>query len=258
MPPLSAPEGPHPFSREILTMVREYDASRPRSMQKHLGPSEIGAPCDRQLAMKLAGMPEINQVADPWFPIVGSAVHEWMAKMTEWYNDVYLGRAHDPRFIVENRVKAEAKGNGYTTSGSTDVYDVDNKRVVDWKIVGATTMKKVRVGETPIERVGPQYYVQTMTYGKGWVQAGFEVKSTLIAFLPRSNFLKNMQLVEMPYDEAAADRAQLRVAAIDQLRQVIEPHKFPAGGCTVWCPFYRPGVPLGATSCPGHGEVGDE
>ena len=257
--PLTAPvERVHPFSREIIQMVRAYDASRPRSMQKHLGPSEIGAPCDRQLAMKLAGVPEVNQVADPWFPIVGSAVHEWMARMTEWYNDVYLGRAHNPRFIVENRVKVEARNNGYDTSGSTDVYDVDNQRVVDWKIVGVTTMRKVEAGGTPYEQAGPQYTVQGMTYGKGWVQAGYPVKTVLIAFLPRSNFLNKMKLVEMPFDQAIADRAQTRVAAIDQLRQVIPPHEFPAGGCTVWCPFYRPSYPLGATSCPGHGEVKDE
>jgi hypothetical protein len=257
--PLTAPIlSRHPFALEIQRMVNEYDASRPRSLQKHLGPSEIGSPCDRQLAMKLAGLPEINQVADPWFPIVGSAVHEWMAKMTLWYNDVYLGRAHNPRFIVENRVKVEARNAGYDTAGSTDVYDVDHQRVVDWKIVGVTTMRKVDKGSTPQEQAGPQYTVQAMTYGKGWRQAGYPVKTVMIAFLPRSNFLKNMKLVEMPYDESIADSAQSRVAAIDNLRQFIKPHEFPPGGCTVWCPFYRPGFPLGETSCPGHGEVKDE
>ena len=257
--PLTAPvQRQHPFSREIIEMVRLYDASRPRSLQKHFGPSEIGSPCDRQLAMKLAGVPEINQVADPWFPIVGSAVHEWMAKMAQWYNDVYLGRAHNPRFIVENRVKVAAREAGYDTAGSTDLYDVDNKRVVDWKIVGVTTMRKVEKGETPEEQAGAQYTVQGMTYGKGWVQAGFPVETVLIAFLPRSNFLNKMKLVEMKYNEALADAAQARVAAIDQLRQFVQPHTFPAGDCTVWCPFYRPSYPLGPTSCPGHGEVKDE
>lgn len=256
--PLSAPDGPHPFKLEILRMVRGYDASRPRSLQKYLGPSEIGSPCSRQLAMKLAGVEEVNQVADPWFPIVGSAVHEWMAKMVGWYNDVYLNRAGDPRFLIENRVHVGAEGTGYQTSGSTDVYDVDNQRVVDWKIVGTTTMRKVDKGDTPEEKAGPQYTVQGMTYGKGWVQAGYPVKSVLIAFLPRSNFLDKMKLVEMPYDQRIADEAQARVAAIDQLRQVIPPHEFPAGGCTVWCPFYVPKTPLGPKSCPGHGDVKDE
>lgn len=256
--PLSAPEGPHPFSIEIQRMVREFDASRPRSMQKHLGPSEIGAPCDRQIAMKLAQVPEINDVADPWFPIVGSAVHEWLAKMVGWYNDVWLDRAANPRFIIENRVHVVADNQGYTTSGSTDIYDVDMQRVVDWKIVGTTTMRKVEAGATPHEKAGPQYTVQGMTYGKGWVQAGYPVKSVLIAFLPRSNYLNKMKLVEIPYDQSIADAAQARVAAIDQLRQVVKPHEFPAGGCTIWCPFYRPGFPLGPTSCPGHGKVKDE
>lgn len=254
--PLDAPIGPHPFSREILRMVREYDASRPRSLQKYLGPSEIGAPCDRQLAYKLAGLPEVNDVADPWFPIIGSAVHEWLAKMAGWYNDVWLDRAGNPRFLIENRVKVAAENRGYDTSGSTDLYDIDNRRVVDWKIVGNTTMKKIDVNDP--DSIGPQYKVQGMTYGKGWEQAGYEVRSVLIAFLPRSNFLNKMKLVEMPYDRSIADAAQARVAAIDQLRHLIKPENFPAGGCTVWCPFYRPGFPLGATSCPGHGKVADE
>lgn len=255
--PLSSPAGqPHPFSYEVIRMVRAYDANRPRSLQKYLGPSEIGTPCPRQLAMKLAGIPEVNQTADPWFPIVGSAVHEWLARMAEWYNDVYLQRAHNPRFIVENRVQVKAKADGYDTSGSTDLYDVDNQRVVDWKIVGATTMRKVDPDDP--DSVGQQYKVQGMTYGKGWRQSGYPVRSVLIAFLPRSNFLNKMKLVEMPYDESVADAAQARVAAIDALRGRLSPHLFPAGGCTIWCPYYVPKVGLGPTSCPGHGEVADE
>ena len=227
-------------------------------MQKYLGPSEIGAPCARQIAMKLAGVEEVNQVADPWFPIVGSAVHEWMAKMAGWYNDVYLGRSANPRFIVENRVKVDAENAGYDTSGSTDLYDVDYQRVVDWKIVGTTTMRKVTRGETPEEKVGQQYLVQALTYGKGWEQAGYPVRSVLIAFLPRSNFLNKMQLIEVPYDRSIADRAQARVQTIDRLRQQLAPHEFPTAGCTIWCPFYAPKIPVGPTSCPGEGEVKDE
>lgn len=256
---LTSPAGqPHPFQIEIIRMVRMYDANRPRSLQKHLGPSEIGSPCMRQIAYKLAGRPEVNDVADPWFAIVGSAVHVFMGHAAEWYNDVVLGRKDNPRFLVENRVKAETRGLGYDTSGHTDLYDVDNQRVVDWKIVGLTTMRKVEEGDTPEEKAGPQYHVQGMTYGKGWVQAGYPVKSVMIAFLPRSNFLNKMKLVEMPFDVNVADAAQARVAAIDQLRLLIPPEQIPAGECTVWCPYYRPKMALGPSSCPGHGEVADE
>lgn len=256
--PLSAPIGDHPFKREILKFVRAYDASRPRSKQKHLGPSEIGADCPRQLAMKLAGVEPCNETADPWFPIIGTAVHAWLAPALDWYQYNVLGcTPDDPRFIIEQRVHADSEG-GYSTSGSTDVYDTLHDRVVDWKIVGKNTMSKVMRGETPEEKVGPQYRVQGMTYGKGWMQRGFPVKSVMIAFLPRSNFLHKMQLVEMPFDPSVADAAQLRLAAIDAARQVVPPHLMPAGGCTIWCPFYRPGVPLGPHSCPGSGELQDD
>ena len=255
--PLSSPAGqPHPFSTEIIRMVRAYDANRPRSLQTFLGPSEIGSPCPRQIAMKLAHTPEVNQSADPWFPIIGSAVHSWLADAAVWYNDIYLGRATNPRFLVENRVKLTARKTGYDTSGHTDLFDTDNARVVDWKIVGTTTMRKIDPDDP--DSIGPQYKTQGMTYGKGWREAGFEVRSVLIAFLPRSNFLNKMKLVEMPFDESVADAALDRVAAIDKLRQVIPPHEFPAGDCTIWCPFYVPHVELGATSCPGHGSVKED
>ena len=256
--PLSAPKGPHPFEREILKFVRAYDKSRPRSRQKHLGPSEIGSPCVRQLGMKLAGVEPVNETADPWFPIVGTAVHAWLATALDWYQYNELGCTPDnPRFVIEQRVHADSEG-GYSTSGSTDVFDTLFNRVVDWKIVGTTTMRKVEKGNTPEEKVGPQYHVQGMTYGKGWEQRGFQVDSVMIAFLPRSNFLHKMKLVEMPYDKSVADRAQLRLAAIDEARKLVPPHLLPAGGCSIWCPFFRPKVELGPTSCPGHGDVLDD
>lgn len=253
--PLTAPKGDHPFKREIIDMVRKYDASRPRSLQVHLGPSEIGADCSRQLAYKLAGTAPVNDVADPWFPIIGTAVHAWLATAVGWYNDVVLGRSQNPRFLIENRVKVAAeKSSAYNTSGSTDVYDVDNERVVDWKIVGVTTMRKVVKSGSSL-----QYKIQGMTYGKGWVQAGYPVKEILIAYLPRSNFLSKMILDPMPFQPELADQAMERVGTIEAMVKAgIPPESFPAAGCTIWCPFIRPKVELGGTSCPGHGDVKDE
>ena len=253
--PLSTPAGDHPFKREILRMVRDYDASRPRSKQVHLGPSEIGSGCDRQLAYKLAHRAPVNETADPWFPIIGTAVHAWLATAVGWYNDVVLDRAGDPRFIVENRVKVAAESSSaYSTSGSTDVYDADWERVIDWKIVGTTTMRKVTKDGSP-----QQYRVQGNTYGKGWEQAGYPVKEILICYLPRSNFLHRMHLDSMPYEPHLAEEAMLRVGNIQALvNGGIPPESFPAGDCTIWCPFYRPHVELGHSSCPGHGEVKDD
>lgn len=252
--PLSAPVGPHPFKREIVEMVRAYDASRPRSLQKHLGPSEIGTGCNRQLAFKLAGRPKINETADPWFPIIGTAVHAWLGDAVMWYN-TYIGRADNPRFLVENRVKIQSRQSGYDTSGHTDVYDADNGRVIDWKIVGTTTMNKVTK-----ENGDPQQYrVQANTYGVGWQQAGYEVRELLICYLPRSNFLNKLHISALPFEPQLAHDALARVGAIEKLVQLgAPPESFPADDCTIWCPFYRPHVELGAHSCPGHGSVKDD
>lgn len=249
------PAGYHPFKQEIIRMVREYDASRPRSQQVHLGPSEIGAGCDRQIAYKLAGRPQVNETADPWFPIIGTAVHAWLATAVGWYNDVVLNRAGDPRFIVENRVKVAADhASAYNTSGSTDVYDADWERVIDWKIVGTTTMRKVKKDGSP-----QQYVVQGNTYGEGWRQAGYPVKELLICYLPRSNFLTNMYIDRLDFQPELAHQAMQRVGHIETLvRGGIPPEAFPAADCSIWCPFYTPKVPLGTNSCPGHGEVKDD
>lgn len=249
------PAGYHPFKQEIIRLVREYDASRPRSRQVHLGPSEIGAGCARQIAYKLAGRPPVNETADPWFPIIGTAVHAWLATAVGWYNDVVLNRASDPRFLVENRVKVAAdSASAYNTSGSTDVYDADWERVIDWKIVGTTTMRKVKAHGS-----SQQYKVQGNTYGAGWVQAGYPVNELLICYLPRSNFLTNMYIDRLDFEPHLAHQAMERVGDIERLvRGGIPPESFPADDCTIWCPFYRPKVELGHSSCPGHGEVKDD
>jgi hypothetical protein len=251
--PLTAPKGPHPFKQEIIKIVRGYDASRPRSLQKHLGPSEIGTGCMRQLGYKLAGTPEVNETADPWFPVIGTAVHAWLADAVLWYN-TEIGRSTNPRFLVENRVKVTARAGGYDTSGHTDVYDVDYKRVIDWKIVGTTTMRKVaKEGDTQ------QYRVQANTYAEGWREAGHEVRELLICYLPRSNFLDKLHISALPVEPELAHQALERVGAIERLiRLGVKPESLPAGDCTIWCPFYRPHVELGHSSCPGHGSVKDD
>ena len=251
--PLQAPLGDHPFKREIIQIVRGYDASRPRSLQKHLGPSEIGAGCMRQIGYKLAGREPVNETADPWFPVIGTAVHAWLGDAVVWYNS-HIGRDKNPRFLVENRVKVMSRQSGYDTSGHTDVYDVDFKRVIDWKIVGTTTLRdQAKNGDKP------QYVVQANTYGEGWIQAGYEVKEILICYLPRSNFLTKMPISSLPFTPELAHAALARVGAIERLVQAgVAPESMPASDCTIWCPYLRPKVELGGTSCPGHGEVKDD
>src|SRR5688500_1296430 len=65
---------------KTLRDVFEYHAARaPRTLQQHLGPSELGVMCDRQVAGKLAALPVTNHVSDPWPSIRGTALHAWAA-----------------------------------------------------------------------------------------------------------------------------------------------------------------------------------
>lgn len=235
----------HPFAKLAMDAIYWADRVSPRSVQRDLGPSEIGDPCPRQIAYKLADTPEVNRSADYWFAILGTAAHAWLATALDRYQQEVLGRGVDnPRFLIEQRVLAV--GSHYATPGHTDVYDIDEQRVVDWKLVGASSLKKVKNDE-----IRPGYRIQAHTYGLGWVQRGYPVREVMNVYLPRSTFLKNLHVWVEPYDEQIALQALDRVAQIDHLRQVVPIGAVPHGECSVWCPFLRPG-PLNDLGCPGH------
>jgi hypothetical protein len=58
----------------ILAGIRAFQASRPRSLQVEVGPSQLGNPCDHCLAAALAGWEKRGD--DAWLPLIGTAVHE--------------------------------------------------------------------------------------------------------------------------------------------------------------------------------------
>src|SRR5690606_24499658 len=45
------------YASDLKRMIQEYSARRPRSVQKHLGPSELGEACSRQVVAKMANAP---------------------------------------------------------------------------------------------------------------------------------------------------------------------------------------------------------
>lgn len=244
---LSAPSGPKidPTWETLKEAIYWADRNSPRSIQTHLGPSELGSPCMRQLAMKMRGRQPVNTSADYWFAIMGTAMHEWLAKsIARWQNEV-LGRE---RFLIEQRVTIVGDAD-YGTNGSTDLYDTDHDEVIDWKLVGKDTLKKVSTEGTP-----QVYRVQRQLYGRGWELAGYPVKTVKNIYLPRSNFLSAAHVDVEPYDPQVAEEALKRAATIDQLSQVLPIGMIPAeadeGGC-VWCPFHVKRKPLSDTSCPG-------
>ena len=60
--------------KEIRLIIEAHIANQPRSLQKEIGPSELGTDCLHCLAARLAGWEKRQSAA--WLPFIGTCVHE--------------------------------------------------------------------------------------------------------------------------------------------------------------------------------------
>jgi hypothetical protein len=226
------------YAAELERIVLEQAARAPRTLQQHLGPSEIGAECDRQVVGKMAALPATNHVVHPWPSIVGTAVHAWLA-------DALLGdnqRGGYLRWLVETRVTPHPDH-----PGTGDAYDALEQAVVDWKILGETTAGDIRMG-----RVSRRYEVQLLLYGLGFLLLGLPVRRVALAMMPRTKAdLSTMYVWERPVDASAFALLEQVFAQATHRRQLAD--RLLAGQLSLldiaptpddhecyFCPFYRP------------------
>lgn len=250
--------------RDVLTAL---DANRPRSQQTSLGPSELGTPCQRQIAMKLAGLPrQPEDKRPPWAPMQGTAMHVLMEEALRFHN-AQLGRE---RWIVEERLVIDPGLPGIDSDrpgvdpicGHGDAFDTDTGTVVDWKYVGVTTLREVKRKTIPNEQlVKPDYRVQAHLYGYGHERAGREVRWVRLVFLARSHDYADSAEWTERYDPDIAIRAIARYYATLDLIANLALDRNPTlwaatpaapGKSCDWCEFRRPGGPADGTGCPGN------
>lgn len=257
-PARTIPAGPPPSTvAEMRDVLADLDASRPRSMQTALGPSELGTPCQRQLAMKHAGVPrQLPDSRPPWAPMQGTAMHALMEEALRAHN-AQLGW---DRWVIEEKLRMDAE-----ISGHGDAFDTLYGCVVDWKYVGVTTLREVKRKTIANELlVKPEYRVQGHLYGYGHERAGRTVRWVRLVFLARShNYDDSAEWTER-YDPEIAIRALDRYYATQDLIRDLgvagQPDLWdlvpamPGKACT-WCPFRRVGGPADATGCPGNTEA---
>lgn len=185
---------------DLLNVLEDAIRNHPRTLQTRIGPSELGNPCDRCLIALLAEIVPPDGDA-PWLPTIGHAVHDWI----EGVLLQHLMTTGSDRYIPEGKVSVGLVG-GVPITGSSDVLDVWTGTVVDWKVIGTTTLKKVN-------RDGPSimYRRQAHLYGRGWAAAGYVVKSVAIVGLPRNGFHVGAGFrFQEPYDPAVAEEALAR------------------------------------------------
>ncbi|MEU4367530.1 hypothetical protein [Micromonospora chersina] len=255
--------GPPPSTvAEMREVLGDLDASRPRSQQVRLGPSELGTPCQRQIAMKLAGVtrqPEDKR--PPWAPMQGTAMHGLMEEALRFHN-AQLGRE---RWLVEEALVVDpGLPDVDPITGHGDAYDQDHGMVVDWKYVGVTALREVKRKTIPNEQlVKPEYRVQAHLYGRGHERAGRDVRYVRLVFLARSHDYSDSAEWTEPYKPEIAEWAVDRFYATHDLigthglDLANNPELWPAvpatpGKACDWCPFRRVGGPADATGCPGN------
>lgn len=238
------------YAGELRNLITEAAARAPRSLQRHLGPSELGQPCDRQVVAKMANLPRTNHVSDPWPSIMGTAGHGWMEEAFRKVDEALPAR----RFLVESKVYPDD-----THPGTGDLYDAARRCVLDWKFLGPTTLGKLR-------RRGPStaYFYQLLLYRRGFQRLGLPVDHVVLAALPRTeSSLAGMYLwthTPTPDDDAAVDALLARTELRHQLATEVHEGRLdimavpatPDDDVCIWCPLYRPESAFdGLAGCPG-------
>lgn len=211
---------------EIQQIIVNNINSAPRSLQKTIGPSELGTDCVHCLAAKLAGWKQNKSAA--WLPFIGTCVHEHFERLFSElanvkgldYKVVTRGPAY-PRFATEKRVEVatlNALREPMHVHGSIDLVDYEHHATVDWKIVGSTSLRNAKAN-------GPsqQYRVQASLYGIGLENEGVKVEKNCIYFLPRTSMnLNDMYAWEAPFDRELGEWALWRAQWILQILGLME------------------------------------
>ena len=239
------------YARDIRRVVHEHAARAPRSLQAHLGPSELGTQCDRQVAGKMARLPVTNHVTDPWPSVVGTAVHAWLAEAFTGDNE----RSGRPRWVAEQRVTPHPNH-----PGTADLYDGATQSVCDHKILGQSSMAGIRSVNGPPRK----YVVQLLLYGRGYRLLGLPVRRVVLIAYPRTlSSLDELYVWERehtPADDELLDevfartdyRRQWAIALLTNTASLMDVPAVASDEECYFCPFYRPqSAHDGGAGCPG-------
>lgn len=230
-----------------------YAARSPRTLQVHLGPSELGVRCHRQVAGKMAGLPATNHVSDPWPSIRGTALHAYATEVYQYDNET-----NGLRWLTEHPVVPHN-----LHPGTLDLYDALDESVEDHKFLGEFSMEKVKSEDGP-----PHHYqMQLLLYARGARRLGLRVSRVALLAYPATGSSLNSNYVWERVHTAQDDadlaevfewteyRRQWAVALISGSAQLsdVPAHTEDADVCH-FCPFYRPAMAhgnVGGIGCPG-------
>ena len=166
----------------LLHVLHSKDASRDRSTQTEVGPSEIGG-CRRKVWYRLNGQPHTNENQSKLAAIMGTAIHAAIEEA--------IG-AIDPEgkeYLVETEV---AFGD---MKAHVDLFVPSTGAVIDWK-----TSKVKNMSYFPSN----QQRWQVQIYGYLLSKNGYEVKTVNLVAIARDGNEKDVKVHTEPYDETMA------------------------------------------------------
>lgn len=210
-----------------------------RDLQRKIGPSTIGSPCDLCVAEALAATDDPTKQPERglyWAgAAIGTAVHAQL--------EILSGELF-PEMIPEMKVKiGELPGYGLI-SGTTDgvlvpgnheFYPVERYTALDWKTTtrdklvflrqAFTTEPKASDSKKLLDaRFKAQTYVgQTHMYARGLILGGVPVEDILISFIPRdAKTSADFWQVTLPYNEEYSNKVWERLVHIWENLTTIE------------------------------------
>ena len=199
----------------LLHVLHSKDASRDRSQQTEVGPSEIGG-CKRKVWYRLNAQPHTNENQSKLAAIMGTAIH---AAIEEAIGSL------DPEgkeYLVETEV---AYGD---MKAHVDLFVPSTGAVIDWK-----TSKVKNMSYFPSN----QQRWQVQIYGYLLSKNGYEVKTVNLVAIARDGNEKDVKVHTEPYDEVMALAALAWLENVKASKELPAPEK-DASFCKDYCQYY--------------------
>jgi CRISPR/Cas system-associated exonuclease Cas4 (RecB family) len=199
----------------LLHVLHAKDASRDRSLQTEVGPSEIGG-CKRKVWYRLNAQPHTNENQSKLAAIMGTAIHAAIEEA--------IG-ALDPEgkeYLVETEV---AFGD---MKAHVDLFVPSTGAVIDWK-----TSKIKNLSYFPSN----QQRWQVQVYGYLLSKNGYQVNTVNLVAIARDGAEKDIKVHTEPYDETMALAALSWLANVKASTTLPEPEK-DQSFCKDYCQYY--------------------
>lgn len=248
------------YAQELRDVVIRYAARLPRNMQRHLGPSELGHHCHRQLVGKMAGVAfghgGGNRLHDPWASVVGTALHALFEQAFQW--DAREG-INLERWATECRVTPDPLA-VQPHPGTADLYDFTYNTLGDHKCQSEAIRTRLRRDGPPFH-----YYIQLLLYAIGYMNLGFPVERIALISWPRTkSTLDDLYVWEKTITNAdllAVEEVLKKTVIREDAAQLVSQGRLgffevpatPSESDCQYCPFFNPAAMEDGTSagCPG-------